>query len=100
MKLAWQDGALHPIFGWSLSGQPRSSGTSEAGATRLGDLGAVVSRRDPRMRGTRLDAGRADPHARAFDAARADPPTGASPDAAVAEVQEAIQTPPTRQQLA
>jgi hypothetical protein len=20
MKLAWQDGALHPIFGWSLSG--------------------------------------------------------------------------------
>ena len=67
--------------------------TNVAVTARMGNPGANRSARYSGVRRPRLDADRADPHARqrASSIARQDPPPGVSPEAAEAEVWEVLE---------
>jgi hypothetical protein len=58
----------------------------------VGDVGSDRGRRYPGVRGARLDADRADPHARvrALELAREHPPVGISSDEAAATVEDVL----------
>src|SRR5439155_1603748 len=78
----------------NLDADDQGNAARDPYAARLGHLSPPGGRGYPKVRGARLDADRADPHAResALLFARQDPPTGMPPDEAVAAVDDVLES--------